>query len=149
MNDKDLQLIYELQEDPRRQNIVLAEKLGMSEASIRRRITELVASKTIIPTAIINPSRLGYKIRAFISLEVEVAYIEDVAKKLVGYPELPYIVVCAGFKDIFAYGLFTSNEHLSTFVSEELGNIDGIANIETMVELKCLKFSHGRLQRGA
>lgn len=148
MNDKDLQLICELQEDPRKQNTVLAERLGMSEASVRRHIADLVASKAVIPTVITNPSKLGYRIRAFISLEVEVAHIDAVAKKLAKYAELPYVVVCAGSKDILAYGVFTSNDHLSKFVSTELGAIEGIINIETILELKCLKFTYGRLQPG-
>ena len=148
MNEKDFQLIRELQKDPRRQNTELAAKLGMSEASVRRHIADLITSKAVIPTVITNPSKLGYRIRAFISLVVEVVHIDSVAKKLAKYPELPYVVVCAGFKDILAYGVFTSNDHLSKFVSTELGSIEGIINIETIVELKCLKFTYGRLQPG-
>ena len=146
MNEKDLQLIRELQDDPRKQNTVLAEKLGMSEASVRRHIAELVSSKAFIPTVITDPSQLGYRIRAYISLEVEVAHIDAVAKTLARYAELPYVVLCAGSKDILVYGVFTSNDHLSRFVSTELGAIEGIINIETILELKCLKFTYGRLQ---
>jgi len=148
MNDKDLQIIYELQEDPRKQNTVLAESLGMSEASVRRHIADLTASKAVIPTVVTNPSKLGYKTRAFISLEVEVAHIDAVAKKLAKHAELPYVVVCAGSKDILAYGVFMSNDHLSKFVSTELGAIEGIINIETILELRRLKFTYGRLQPG-
>jgi Lrp/AsnC family transcriptional regulator, regulator for asnA, asnC and gidA len=148
MNEKDIQLIYELQEDPRRPNTELAAKLGISEASVRRHIADLITSKAILPTVITSPSKLGYKIRAFISLEVDVAHINAVAKQLTKYTELPYVVVCAGSRDILAYATFTSNDHLSQFVSTELGNIEGIISIETIVELKCLKTTHGRLQRG-
>lgn len=145
MNELDLKIIYELQKDPRKLNTDLAHELGISEASVRRRIAALIKSRTLFPTAIPNTTRLGYKTRAFIGLQVELSKVDDVVDRLVSYKELQSVAVCSGSLDISTYGLFRSNVHLAEFISTELVGIEGIVGIESMIELKCLKLTYGRL----
>ena len=148
MNELDYLIIYELQKNPRKRNTELAKQFGVSEASIRRHIANLVSSGTLMMTAIPNTSHLGYGIRAFIGLQVEVSRIKTVAERLVLFPELHYVGLCSGTTDILALGLFPSNGKLSKFIRTVLGEIPGILRIDTVVELDNLKFTFGRLQSG-
>jgi DNA-binding Lrp family transcriptional regulator len=149
MDDIDYRLVLELQNDPRKQNTELAQLLGVSEATVRRHIKDLVESGTITLTALPNLTKVGYKTRAFIGLQVEVSKVEGVAERLARYPEVHYLGFCAGAIDIFIWGLFSSTEHLSRFITTELGQIPGIMRMETMVQLRAVKATLGRLHPDA
>jgi DNA-binding Lrp family transcriptional regulator len=149
MDEIDYKLIFELQKDPRKQNTELAQLLSVSEATVRRHIRDLVESGTLKLTALPNLTKVGYKTRAFIGLQIEVSKVEAVAERIARYPEVHFLIFCAGHVDIFIWALFSSTEHLSRFITTELGQIPGIMHMETMVQLRAVKSTLGRLHPDA
>ena len=149
MDEIDYKLVFELQKEPRKQNTELAQLLGVSEATVRRHIRDLVESGTLKLTALPNLTKVGYRTRAFIGLQVEVSKVEAVAERIAQYPEVHFLIFCAGNVDIFIWALFSSTEHLSRFITTELGQIPGIMRMETMVQLRAVKSTLGRLHPDA
>lgn len=146
MDDIDRNIIIELQKDPRKQNTELAQVCRVSEATVRRHIDDLVSSGTLLLTAIPNAARLGYPIMAFHGFRVQISRVASVAERLCEFPELHYVSICAGRIDVLTWGDFSSNDHLSDFMSNKLGSIPGIIGTETLVQLRQVKRTHGRLE---
>ena len=146
MDEIDLKLIDVLQIDGRASNTEMAKKLGISEATVSRRIHNLISSGTITITAVPEPYKIGYKTMAFIGVNVQLSEINNVAKKLAAYSQVHYVGLCSGSTDIFAWVLFRSPEELSDFVTNELAAIPGIIRTDTIIQLKLLKRTLGHLQ---
>lgn len=143
MDTLDRRLIVELEKDPRQSNMELSRILGTSESTVRRRINKLVSSGTIILTAVPDPFKVGYKTIAFITLQVQLSKIENIAEQLAAYPEVHYLCICAGSCDIVIWVLVRSAEELSDFIVKKLGSIEGIIRSETMIHLSYPKRTLG------
>jgi Lrp/AsnC family transcriptional regulator for asnA, asnC and gidA len=141
MDELDSQIIVELQRDLRLHNTRLAKILGVSEATIRRRINNLVSSGTISLTAIPDPIKVGYTVQAFIGLRTDPPKIESIAKKLAECSEVRYVDICSGNYDILIWVVGRSIEDLKNFIVRELAQFEGVINTETMIQLEYLKRS--------
>ncbi|MFC1917225.1 Lrp/AsnC family transcriptional regulator [Chloroflexota bacterium] len=146
MDELYLRLIAELQIDPRKSNTWLAKSLGIAEATVRRRIEHLVSSGTLILTALPDLKKVGYPTHVLIGLQVEHSRLNEIAEQLCYLPSLRLVSTCTGFTDIFLRGDFTSTEALADFITGYLGNIPGVRHIDTMLEYKEIKRTHGRIE---
>lgn len=149
MDAIDYNLILELQKDSRRSNRQLARILGVSEATVRRRIKDLVDSRTIELTAVPDPHMVGMSMWGFMGLQVELSQVDAVAEQLAGYPEVHYVGICSGSYQIMIGVMFQSPERLSQFITNELARIPGLIRTDTLVSLKVLKRTLGWLQPDA
>ena len=149
MDAIDYNLILELQKDSRRSNRQLARLLGVSEATVRRRIKDLVDSHTIQLTAIPDPYMVGINMWGFMGLQVELSQVDNVAEQLATYPEVHYVGICSGSNQILIGVMFQSPERLSQFITNELARIPGMIRTDTLVSLKSLKRTLGWLQPDA
>jgi Lrp/AsnC family transcriptional regulator for asnA, asnC and gidA len=146
MDDIDYNLIVELQKDSRRSNRQLARLLGISEATVRRRIKDLVDTHTIELTAIPDPYKIGITIFGFMGLQVELSQVDAVAERLARYPEVQYVGICSGTNQILISLMLHSPERLSEFITTELSRIPGVIRTDTLINLKYLKRTFGWLQ---
>ena len=149
MDAIDYNLILELQKDSRRSNRQLARLLGVSEATVRRRIRELVDSHTVQLTAVPDPHMVGMTMWGFMGLQVELSQIDSVAEQLTDYPEVTYIGICSGSYQILIGVMFQSPERLSHFITNELARIPGMIRTDTLLSLKAVKRTLGWLQPDA
>jgi len=145
INEIDRKIIRELQWDPRKQNTALAKICGVSEATVRRHINNLVSSDTLLLTVIPNAARLGYPNTVFIGFRIQLSKVGSVAERLCEFPELHYVCICAGRIDVLAVGNYASSEHLSDFMKNRLGTIQGIIRTETWWVLREIKSTKMRL----
>ena len=58
------------------------------------------------------------------------------------YPEVRYVGMSAGRYDLIVEAFFSSQEQLLDFITEKLGVLHGVSDIETSVILKVVKFSY-------
>jgi Lrp/AsnC family transcriptional regulator for asnA, asnC and gidA len=149
MDAIDYNLILELQKDSRRSNRQLARLLGVSEATVRRRIKDLVDSHTIELTAVPDPSMVGMTMWGFMGLQVELSQVDAVADQLASYPEVQYVGICSGSYQILISVMFRSPERLALFITNELARIPGMIRTDTLVSLRSLKRTLGWLQADA
>jgi DNA-binding Lrp family transcriptional regulator len=140
MDELDKRLISQIQSDPRRSSARLAEDLGLTEYSIRKRINHLVSAGELIFTALPDLKRFGYTTSCYFGIKVnKPSKFQTIGEQLCSSPYLHFVAHCEGFTDFFVRGNFNSTDALANFVTKHLSNIDGISHVDIMVELKLIK----------
>ena len=136
MDELDNRLIIELSHNARQSNTELSLKLGVSEKTVRRRINQLIESGTISWVIIPDPTKLGYRVRAFVALEVELGSIDNVIQSLTECSNVDFVALCTGQMDILLGAWFRSSDEMMDFVKNHLGKIPGIRKSQTSVALE-------------
>jgi len=137
----DLILIHELESNGRQTNTELAQKIGTSKATARRKLKKLLEEHIIKVVAVANPPALGYKTVATMGINVRPGDVDSVAERLASYDNVHFVIISTGRYDIIAWMMFKEPEDLSDFLRTELGNIPGLVSVETMINLKIIKAS--------
>jgi Lrp/AsnC family transcriptional regulator, regulator for asnA, asnC and gidA len=132
-------IIALLQADGRLQHTDLARRLGIPEATVRRRMKRLLDERVMQIVAVPDPYRIGYDTHAIVGLRVQPGKIEDVIAVLDPLPQIRYIGVTAGTYDIVIEALFANNDALRHFLTDTLGQIDGLQGTETSYVLEVAK----------
>jgi len=135
-------LIALLQADGRLQHTDLARKLGIPEATVRRRMKRLLDEKVVQIVAIPDPRKIGYDTHSIIGLRIQPGKISEVVSFLRPLDQVRYIGITAGTYDIVIEALFESNEELRHFLTNTLGGIDGVKGTETSYVLEIDKRSY-------
>jgi len=146
IDDLDRRIIAELAGDARIKSTALSQKLGVSDTTIRHRITRLEKQGVISPTITVNASKLGFSIIALIALQVDLGSIDFVAGELSRHPNVGYVAECTGLHDMFVGVWLHSPNELTQFVKEILSKLSGIRKSETYMILKVHKSDVGWLQ---
>ena len=140
---QDMRLIQLLQQDGRQSSNVLAKQLGLSSATVRRRIKKLVQSGLLRITARVDPDQAGFPFSVVIALDVVHDRVDKVLKYLANKPEVVWACATTGRFDVLLIAHFPSSDHLSAFLREELAKIEGLKDSETFL---CLRIEKGRYQ---
>lgn len=138
----DREIIAILQRDGRTPNAEIARQLGVAEGTIRRRIDRLIDEGVIKIAAVTDPFKVGIGTVVLINLDVELPYLEEVAKKLVEMPCVRVVAYSTGVHDMLVEALFPSQQDLLEFLKDELPLIPGIRKTETSILLSILKRSY-------
>lgn len=139
LNSLDLRIIRELRSDALQTQTELAPKLRTSPSTVRRRLQRLLDEEIIRIVAIADPAALGYKTRATIGINVQPGRVDAVAQELSMFSCAHHVLINTGHFDLIVSSDFEGPEELSSFVREDLGNIQGLVSHETMVCLKTTK----------
>lgn len=129
----DKKLIKELQGNGRSSYLDLAKKLGKSVSTISRRVDRLLDNGIIKVVAIPNTTKIGYSGNAVIALNVELAKINGVCEKLIGFQGINFVAVSFGRFDVICFANFDSSEEMSSFIMKDLSSIEGVKQVETLV----------------
>lgn len=132
----DEQIIGLLTEDGRQDSETLAKKLGLSAATVRRRLKKLTESGAMRIVAVIDPTKFSLALSAVIAFDVANGKLLPVLDALAKLPEIRWVATTMGRYDVIAQGRFASNEHLAEFVENKLPKIKGIRDSETFVCLE-------------
>ena len=143
MDGLDHRIVSLLQMDGRASNAALARELGVSEGTIRRRVSRLIQEDAISIAAVPNIEKLGYTTTAFIGLQVRPGKADDVADALAGLAEVHYVSVTTGSYDVFIWVGLESSERLGEFLHTSIAAIDGVQRTETFVNLGIKKRTYG------
>jgi len=135
----DCQIIRLLQKDGRISNTTIAEKLGISEATVRARLKRLIEDQVIQIVAVSNPLKLGFEIVGVINIQVDIKKAENVIKELKKLKELWYIVVTTGSSDINVEFNLRSLDELHILLLEKINKIDGIIRTDTSLIMRFIK----------
>ncbi len=108
----------------------IAEMLGVSDRTVRRRIDSLIKTGTIRVVAVPNPVACGFGAWTKIGIRVLPEHLSRVARMLVGHPSVYFAAYSLGRFDIVIALLLDSNRALAHFVNTELSAIDGVVDVE-------------------
>ena len=139
IDQTDCKIIELLQQDGRMPNTMIAKQLGVSEATVRSRLTRLIKEKFIQIVAVSNPLKLGFEIVGILKINADVKKIEHVSNALSKIKQIWYIVHATGAGDIYAEFNAKSIEELNAILSQKIHKIDGIKTTETSLILNYVK----------
>ena len=131
IDDLDLKLIEELRDNGRATYADVANIAGINKATVSRRINRLVKDNVIKFSAISDPLKLGFVVRAMIALEVELAKIDSICTQLVAYPCVHLILTTFGRYHVFVLVHFPSEALLKDFIIKDISKLDGVKQLET------------------
>ena len=142
-NSIDERLIQLLQENGRESSNVLAKQLGVSSATVRRKIKKFVQSGLLSIVAVVNPDKAGFPFVVVIALDVIQNKLDSALKFLTARPEVIWAAATTGRFDILAFAHFPTSDDFSEFRREQLPKIEGLKDSETFL---CLHVEKGRYQ---
>jgi Lrp/AsnC family transcriptional regulator for asnA, asnC and gidA len=135
----DKQIIAQLQTDGRKPLAQVATALGISESSVHTRVARLKKRGALVFETFADPLQLGFQYWALMNLRVEPRRLGEIAARLVTFPELFFVGLTTGDYDVFAAGVFQSNDELLAFLTQRIARIPGITDISTMNVVKLVK----------
>ncbi len=145
IDETDRKIIGLLQDDARQSNAAIARHIGVSEATIRRRIKMLVDDGILAIQAVPNPSKFGLNTSAMIGIDVQPDQLDAVANAICARDEVGFLGVSTGRYDLIVWTLVRSLDELREFLESFLAKVPGIRKTETLVLLDVKKRTLGRV----
>lgn len=136
----DREIVHLLMEDARMPAAHIARRIGsITPRTAGDRIDALVREGIICITAIIDPEKVGFPVRADMHIEVKSDHILDVARKLAGLEETTWVACAIGESDLGVQICVRENKELYRFVTEVIHNVPGITRTSTTLVSQILK----------
>ncbi|MGC9311214.1 MAG: Lrp/AsnC family transcriptional regulator [Sediminispirochaetaceae bacterium] len=135
MDATDIQILRELQEDGRISYRTLAEKLDISDGTVRSRVNRMLDSGLLKISAMIDPFFFKNSIIAHIGMQLESRTHLETMKKISALEGVLNVCNTAGEYDLFVEVFLKSREELNSFLFEVLPEVGGIKNTHTWVYL--------------
>jgi len=129
----DMRIIRSLSGNARKPYKSIAQELGVSDATVRKRIRNMLDGGIIKEfNVLIDYHALGRIIKAFIGLRVNPSKLKEIVEHLKRNPDVQVLYRTTGDVDLFVEVIFSDMEDLNAFLESEL-NLEGITG--TVVNL--------------
>tara|TARA_B100000745_G_scaffold45293_1_gene27304 strand:+ start:240 stop:713 length:474 start_codon:yes stop_codon:yes gene_type:complete len=136
-DELDMKILFELTKNGNISVPVLSKKLGINASVLYSRIKRLVRKELIKKFTIeIDESLLGINVKTSVGINRDPKLKEEIHKKLLEIVEVVSLYEVTGRFDIILRVYTKDLEDLHSVVMDKIGNIDGIQNTETFVELQ-------------
>jgi len=140
LDDIDSEIILMLQEDGRRSFSDIAQAVGRTEVTIRRRVKRLRDQGYIKRfTVVLDPMKIGKSIRAIIRVKTAMKYATAISKKLIKFKEVNEAYFLDGACGLIMMITVNDLTELYQFLERRLGTIEGIGDAETCIVLEEIK----------
>ncbi len=141
LDDLDKEILNLLKTDSSKSFKEIADLVGKTEATVRRRVKRLKEDGFIKKfTVILNDKRISEKkVKAMIKLVPELKVSKQIAKKVSELEMVDQAFLLSGECGIMLKVSSSSIETLTDFIENELGAIEGINAIDTCFIMKSLK----------
>jgi Lrp/AsnC family transcriptional regulator, regulator for asnA, asnC and gidA len=134
-------MIELLQQDGRLTVRQMAQVVGVTEVTARRKLKRLLADGIVRVVATVDPFDVGYETPVIIGLKVERGKLDEVAERLSALPQVRYIGASTGRVDLIIEVVTRTNQDLADFLLNQLASIDGISDSETNLIVRIYKQS--------
>jgi DNA-binding Lrp family transcriptional regulator len=138
----DRSLIEELRNDGRANYAGLAAKLGVSVATISRKIASLKKEYVIKITAVPDPARMGFPLIAYIGIRSSPDKVDSICSTLAGFTQVNSIMTLINGYEIFMVIVMPDLGALYKFIKTQIASMDGVLNIEPFIRAELKKRSH-------
>ena len=142
MDELDRLILQTLQEDGRVPFTQIAKQAGVSETTIRGRYRNLVDRGIVRTVGIVDPLALGFQAPALMGLCVEPDKIDQVAREIAKLPEVSYLVMTLGSRDLMVEVFCRDLQHLTELITRKIGKIPGVRSTETLTIAHSYKLSY-------
>jgi DNA-binding Lrp family transcriptional regulator len=135
----DLEIIAHLQADTRKPFTAIADELGLSESTVRKRVDRLEALGILRFAAFADPLRLGFQYWSLVEVNVELSALDRTALAVARHPEVFFVGITTGERNLFVAGVFRSNADLLDFLTTRLSKLPGVTATATSNVLRIIK----------
>jgi Lrp/AsnC family transcriptional regulator for asnA, asnC and gidA len=142
IDDLDRQLLSLLAQDGRMTSAEMARVVSENERKVAYRVNSLLQSGVISVLGIFNPEFFGYELIADVYCQVELAKLNEVARRIAEFPEVRFVQAVFGDHDIAFQVLKKSSSELYNFVSTKLAGVPGIIKTTTTITATLFKDIH-------
>lgn len=139
LDDTDWRIVQELHRDGRMTYTEIAQRIGVSEPTVRKRVNQLVNSQVIQIAALVNPQGVGLPIDCKIGIRAQKKKLLEVGSQLCAMEEVHYVGYVTGGFDIIIGVYQPTMEGLFHFLRERLDNLDGVDDYEAWTVLRTQK----------
>lgn len=140
LDEIDSAIISMLQEDGRCSFSDIAQAVGRTEVTIRRRVQRLKDEGYIKRfTVVLDPMKIGKSIRAIIRVKTAMKHATAVSKKLRKFKEINEAYFLDGACGLIMMVTVDDLTELYQFLEKRLGTIEGLGDAETCIVLEEVK----------
>lgn len=142
MDELDRLIIHALQEDGRTPFTQIARQAGVSETTVRSRYRNLFEEGVIRVAGVVDPYALDFKAPAIVGISVEPGTIDLVARAIVEFPEVSYLVMTLGSLDLIVEVFCRDLPHLADLITKRIHSIPGVRSTETLMITRSYKLGY-------
>ncbi len=137
LDDTDRKILTILEKNSRSHYTDIAERLGVSEATVRNRIHCLEKNDVIKKYTIdFNPREIGFNMVCIIGLDVEPRYLLEAVDEIRDIEEVKWAAKSTGDHMVMAEIWAVDAEKLSRIISEKIGKIEGVTDMRPAILLE-------------
>ena len=135
----DGKIIALLQRDASLAYKALAQKLGMNESTVRKRILALQEKRVIKFSVDVDHLKLGFNARSYVGLDVEPSRILQVGRRLTQIPEVRSVSTTLGEHAFLVEVWAEDSDSLSEIINKKLAPVEGVTKISPSILVEKLK----------
>ena len=117
----------------------LGKATGQSESAVRRRLDQLRRSGVLFMDVQFDSALIGYETRATLWLTVAPSALASVGVALAGHSEIVFAAATTGPANVVAVAICRDTAGLYRYLSERIGALDGVRQVETAPILRQIK----------
>ena len=144
MDQADRDIFQVLQVDGRMPSGQIGRRVGLSVATVRRRVDRMRRQGIITVMAVPNLARLGYAVTALFGLQTTPGLADAVAETVAQFEETQVVAVTTGHYDVFIWAGFRSTQDLHGFMNDKLAAVDGVVRSESFINLSIKQTPYGK-----
>jgi len=139
IDQTDIKILFELLENARMSNSEIANRLSITEATVRRRIKNLVEKGIIMKFSIhINYKLIENTVKAYIQVKAATDKLDIIVKKILDHNRVVAVYRVTGEYDLLVVTLFVGMGELQEFIDTFL-KMDGVKETQTQIVMSALK----------
>lgn len=142
IDELDRAIIAELQQDGRATYRAIGKAIGVPEATVRFRVNRMQRSGLISVTVFAHPGRLGGGVLASLMVRVTAPRRAAVVEELQSWDQIMYLSSCLGRSDLLLQVMTRSLGELEEELMPRLAGLDGVQDVEALVEVKLHKANY-------
>ncbi len=132
----DARLLLALAEDPRASVMALSQRLGLARNTVQTRLTKLEQAGALAPfDRRVLPEALGYRLSAYVTVQVVQRSLADVSDGLAHIPEVLEVIGLSGVADLLVRVVARDADDLWR-ITEQVLSIEGVQRIDTALALR-------------
>ena len=140
LDEMDMKILKMLEADGRMPFTEIAEKLKVSESTVRKRVLSLQRRGVIKKFTIkVDPSKIGMKTIAVVGVDVDPPKLLEVTQKLCDFKEIKWVATSTGDHMIMTEIWTRDGRELTKLISEKIGTIEGVKKVCPAIILEKLK----------
>ena len=153
MDAIDRKIIAELQRNGRLSNVELADRIGLTPAPCLRRVKRLEDQGVLVGYAArVDPAAIGRGFEVLVNVDLtrkDRQTFEAFEAAVAAFDEVIELRRMFGLPDYFLRVATADIERYEAFISTKLGDVPGIARLDSHITMKTIKSPDGQLAAGA